>query len=172
MEIQGGIMKEPALEDGITIRYAVPSDHPRIISVMPEWWGGRDLTGMLPKLFLVHFHHTSLVAERDGEFVGFLVGFLSPSRKHEGYIHFVGVHPDFRKKGLGREIYRRFFSICREHGRSLVRSCTSPVNKGSIDFHKKLGFAIDAGDGAVDGVPVTPDYNRPNDPKVLFKKYL
>jgi len=156
----------------VTIRLALPSDHPRIISVMPEWWDGRDLTGMLPRLFLVHFHDTSLVAEKDGEFVGFLVGFLSQSRKDEGYIHFVGVHPDFRKKGLGRELYRRFFRICREHGRSLVRSCTSPVNKGSIVFHGRMGFMTEGGDLRVDGVPVTPDYNRPNDSKVLFAKYL
>ena len=94
-------MSERAPEDGVIIRFALPSDHPKMISVMPNWWDSRDLTAMLPRLFLVHFHDTSLVAEKDGELVGFLVGYISQSSKDEGYIHFVGVHPQFRKKGLG-----------------------------------------------------------------------
>jgi len=165
-------LNERALEDGVTIRFASPSDHPKIVSVMPEWWGGRDLTGMLPRLFLVHFNDTSLVAEKDGEFIGFLVGFLSQSQNDEGYIHFVGVHPNYRNKGLGAALYSRFFRICQEHNRSVVRSCTSPVNEGSVAFHRRMGFTIEAGDSEVDGIPVTRDHNRPNDAKVLFKKHL
>lgn len=156
----------------LSIRFALPSDHPKIVSVMPEWWNGRDLRAMLPRLFLIHFCDTCLVAEKGGEFIGFLVGFLSQSRKNEAYIHFVGVHPGYRKKGLGALLYGRFFRICREEGCSTVRSCTSPINAGSIEFHKKMGFTIEPGDDAVDGIPVTKDYNRPGDPKVLFRKDL
>jgi predicted GNAT superfamily acetyltransferase len=171
-EFWGGTMDENVLREGISIRFALPSDHPKIISVMPEWWDGRDLTSGLQRLFLVHFHDTSLVAEKDGEFIGFLVGFLSQSRRDEGYIHFVGVNPKYRKKGLGAALYNLFFSICQEHSRNVVRSCTSPVNKGSVAFHRKMGFMIEPGDDVVDGIPVTLDYNRPNDPKVLFTRYL
>ena len=46
-----------------------------------EWWGGRDLTAMLPKLFLNHFNDTSFVAENNDRMIGFLIGFLSPSLK-------------------------------------------------------------------------------------------
>jgi hypothetical protein len=53
-----------------------------------------------------------------------------------------------------------------------VKACTSPVNKGSIEFHKKLGFEIAKGDAEIDGIQVTLDYNRPNDPKVLFEKRI
>jgi hypothetical protein len=48
------------------IRKALSSDHPRIMEVMPGWWGGRDLRPMLPRLFLVHFNDTSLIAEDRG----------------------------------------------------------------------------------------------------------
>jgi hypothetical protein len=43
------------------------------------------------------------------------------------------------------------------------------VNKGSIRFHKKIGFTILKGDVEVDGVQVSLDYNHPGDSKVLFE---
>jgi len=127
---------------------------------------------MLPRLFLLHFSDTSLLAEEGERLVGFLVGFLSPSRPEEAYIHFVGIHPDYRGRGLARMLYGRFFETCRTRGRSVVRSCTSPVNRGSIVFHQRMGFQIEPGDGFADGVSVHTDYNRPGDPKVLFMKRL
>jgi L-amino acid N-acyltransferase YncA len=66
-------------------------------------------------------------------------------------------------------LYHRFFKICKEHHRDTIRACTSPVNKGSIAFHKKLGFTISKGNSEVDGIQVSLDYNGPNDDKVLFK---
>ena len=35
-----------------------------------------------------------------------------------------------------------------------------------------MGFDIEPGDGTVDGIPVTMDFLRKDDPKVLFKKKL
>jgi len=46
------------------------------------------------------------------------------------------------------------------------------MNKGSIAFHRKMGFHIERGEGDMDGIPVTRNYNRPDDPKVLFSRYL
>jgi ribosomal protein S18 acetylase RimI-like enzyme len=156
----------------ITIRKAKPSDHASIISALKDWWGGRDLTPMLPKLFLNHFYDTSFVIESRNMMIGFLIGFLSPSIKNEAYVHFMGIHPDFRKKGLGKAVYERFFEICREQNRTIVRACTSPVNTGSIAFHRKIGFQIEPGDDEIDGIPVTRNYNRPDDHKVLFKRHI
>lgn len=129
---------------------------------------------MLPKLFLNHFHDTSFVAQKDGRMIGFLIGFLSPSPKlqNEAYVHFMGVHPDFRKKGIGKTLYERFFEICRAHNRTVVQACTSPVNKGSVEFHERIGFQLDPGNDKIDGFPVTQDYNRPGDHKVRFIKTI
>jgi ribosomal protein S18 acetylase RimI-like enzyme len=158
------------MRKNITIRKAKPSDHASIISALKDWWGGRDLTAMLPRLFLNHFYDTSFVIESRNMMIGFLIGFLSPSIKNEAYVHFMGIHPDFRKKGLGKTVYERFFEICREQKRTIVRACTSPVNTGSIAFHRKIGFQIEPGDDEIDGIPVTRNYNRPDDHKVLFKR--
>jgi len=101
--------------------------------------------------------------------MAFLVGFLSQSKVNEGYIHLVGVHPDNRGMGLGKFLYHRFFQICKASNRDTIRSCTSPVNKGSIEFHRNIGFNILNGNVEVDGIQVSLDYNHPGDPKVLFE---
>lgn len=157
------------LPKDLKIRNCKPADHKKIIAVLTDWWGGRDLTGMLPKLFLIHFNNTSFIVEKQGELIAFLIGFLSPAKPEEGYIHFAGVHPAYRRIGIGEYVYDRFFRICKRNNRHIVRSCTSPVNKGSIEFHKKLGFNISSGNAEIDGIQVTLDYNKPDDPKVLFE---
>ncbi|MBI9086493.1 MAG: GNAT family N-acetyltransferase [Desulfobacterales bacterium] len=160
------------LPRNLALRKSEPADHARIIAVMTDWWGGRDLRSSVPRLFLNHFCDTSFVAEKDGELVAFLVGFLSPARPDEGYIHFAGIHPAYRKIGLGRHLFETFFDLCRKNGRRVVRSCTSPVNRGSVSFHQCIGFSIEPGNSIADGIPVTVDYNRPGDPKVRFVKQL
>ena len=160
------------IENDILIRKAEPADHKKIIAALQNWWGGRDLTTMLPKLFLNHFNDTSFVIEKEDQMIGFLIGFISPALKNETYVHFMGVHPDFRKKGIGTTLYEHFFEICRNHGRNIIRACTSPVNRGSVEFHKRIGFELEPGDDEIDGLPVTSDYNRPGDYKVKFTKLI
>jgi predicted GNAT superfamily acetyltransferase len=111
-----------------------------VIVVLDEWWGGRQMVDMLPRLFFTHFRDTSFVAERDGELAGFLVGFLSQSEPEAAYVHFVGVSPAERGSGLGRELYERFFAVARSHGRRTVSCITSPWNEGSQAFHRAIGF--------------------------------
>ena len=83
------------MEHDIRLRTAAAADYDRIIARLDDWWG-RPVRQALPRLFLDHFHATSFVAERDGDLAGFLVGFMSPSLPDAAYIHFVGVHPQFR----------------------------------------------------------------------------
>jgi len=150
--------------EGIAIRHAQPSDYGRVIQYVNDWWGGREMAAMLPKLFFVHFEGTSFVAERsDGELAGFLIGFLSQTDRREAYVHFVGVAPDLRGSGLGRELYDSFFQSARAHGRTIVRCVTSPLNTDSIAFHEAMGFEVDR---------VAKDYDGPGEDRVLFVKRL
>ncbi|GIN42080.1 hypothetical protein J19TS1_50290 [Heyndrickxia oleronia] len=66
------------------------------------------MSDKLPKLFFDHFTNTSFVVEKVGEIVGFLIGFLSQSHSNEAYIHFLGVHPNYRKYSLEKIIQRMF----------------------------------------------------------------
>lgn len=125
----------------VRIRAAHPSDHARIVAVCDEWWG-RPMTHLLPRLFLDHFHTTSLTAEAGEDLAGFLIGFASPSDPEAAYVHFIAVGPEHRRSGLAGELYRRFTATAREQGRSVVRAITSPSNERSIAFHRSIGFSV------------------------------
>ncbi|WP_100333460.1 GNAT family N-acetyltransferase [Bacillus alkalisoli] len=154
------------------IRFVKSSDYETISLLINEWWGGRNMSDMLPKLFFDHFTNTSFIAEKDGVIVGFLIGFLSQSQPEEAYIHFVGVHPDYRKHQIGKELYHQFFHVVKGNGSNVVRCVTSPVNKVSIAYHTKMGFEIEIGDSKVDGIEVHSNYDGPNQDRVLFIKHL
>ncbi|MFD0697106.1 GNAT family N-acetyltransferase [Paenibacillus sp. GCM10027628] len=144
------------------VRCLQETDYTEIISVLNDWWGGRQMTQLLPRLFFEHFQNTSFVIEHDGKIVSFLVGFISQTHSHEAYIHFVGVHPEFRKNGLARRLYKLFFNKVRGHGCNTVRCITSPVNKNSILFHQRMGFSSS----------IAVDYESPGEDRVLFVKDL
>ncbi|BAC12243.1 hypothetical conserved protein [Oceanobacillus iheyensis HTE831] len=152
------------------IRHIQSSDYYTISPLVNEWWGGRNMSDMLPKLFFNHFNDTSFIVEDDKEVVGFLIGFLSQSKKNTAYIHFVGVHPDYRNQQVARRLYNTFFKMIQQKGRNIVRSVTSPVNKGSIAFHKQMGFAIEEGDKEVDGIEVVSNYDGQGQDRILFMK--
>ena len=131
------------------IRAAEPSDYGRVIDVIDEWWGGREMAAMLPKLFFVHFRDTSFVAEEDGALAGFLCGFRSQTFDDEAYVHFLGIDPARRGAGLGRELYECFFAAVAP--RRVVRAVTSPVNESSVAFHRAIGFEVERVDDDYDG---------------------
>jgi ribosomal protein S18 acetylase RimI-like enzyme len=145
------------------LRHAEPADHARVAAVIDDWWGGRQMRDMLPRLFFTHFRDTSFVAEDDRELAGFLCGFLSQTFPDEAYVHFVGVAPAHRRAGLARELYERFFAAARAQGRATVRCVTSPVNTGSVAFHRRLGFEADA---------EVEDYDGSGESRVLLRKTL
>ncbi len=148
----------------LEIRHAHPSDYGRVIQHLNAWWGGRDMAPMLPKLFFLHFEGTSFVAEDDrGNLVAFLIGFVSQTDPHEAYVHFVGVAPEQRGSGIGRELYERFFETVRAHGCTTVGCVTSPGNTGSISFHQALGFAVDR---------IVEDYDGPGEDRALLVRQL
>lgn len=154
------------------IRRLSSGDYPLVISVVDQWWGGRQMADMLPRLFFEHFADTSFAAERDGRLTGFLVGFISQSRPGEAYIHFAGVEPAERGGGLGRLLYEAFFQVALARDCAVVRAITSPVNRGSIAFHRRMGFELEPGDAEVDGVPVATNYDGRGGDRVRFVRNL
>lgn len=147
-------------------------DYPDIIRVLDDWWGGRPMASLLPRLFFQHFADTSFAIEEEGRVLAFLVGFLSQSRPGEAYIHFVGVDPACRGQGFGRVLYERFFAAAKESGANSVHCVTSPVNRGSIAFHRAMGFDLTPGDGEIDGLPVHADYDGHGGSRVVFVKEI
>jgi ribosomal protein S18 acetylase RimI-like enzyme len=146
----------------IHIRQARPDDYDAIAAVVDDWWG-RPVLGSLPRLFLQFFYRSSLVVDGQDRPDAFLCGILSPSDRERAYIHFVGVAPDARHRGLGRQLYAEFFRLARADGRTVVTAVTAPVNAASIAFHRSLGFTVTG--------PVA-DYHGPGRDLIVFERRL
>ncbi|MEU3192168.1 GNAT family N-acetyltransferase [Streptomyces sp. NPDC006992] len=156
-------MTLPPASGGVATRTARPEDYDAIIAVADAWWG-KPVTGLLHRLHLDHFHGTSLIAEGPGgELTGFVIGFLSPSRADEAYIHFTGVAPAARRTGLARSLYEQFFACARRNERRVVKAITSPQNSRSIAFHTAMGFACSE--------PIA-DYDGPGQDRVVLARRL
>jgi predicted GNAT superfamily acetyltransferase len=127
---------------------------------------------MLQRLFFEHFRSTSFVIDSDGELQAFVLAFQSQSEPSVVYIHFVGVNPQCRTQGYGRKLYAHLSNVAYSLDCTELRCITSPANKGSIAFHQRMGFELLAGNGEVNGVPVTLDHGGEGQHRVLFRKML
>ncbi len=156
----------------MNIRPISERDHTPIIAVVDQWWGGRQMAGLLLRLFFTHFQGTSFTIEEGGQIIAFLIGFVSQTDSRQAYIHFVGIHPDHRQHGLGKQLYELFFETVRARGCHSVRCITAPINSGSIAFHRRMGFQIEKSDREQDGVSFTADYDGPGHDRLLFVKTL
>lgn len=156
----------------MSIRHIEEFDYSNIISVLDEWWGGRHMSDMLPRLFFKHFKNTSFIIEEDNSIVAFLIGFISQTYPNKAYVHFLGIHPEHRKKGFGRQLYQAFFDTVRTLGCDTAHLVTSPINKNSIAFHTRIGFQIEEGNSNVDGISTHKDYDGPGEDRVLFVKRI
>ena len=159
------------MTDVLRFRRPTPDDHPRLDSVIDEWWGGRRLRHLLPRLWLEHFAGTSWIVEAaDDRIVGFLVGFIGQDDPTTAYVHMIASDPNRRRRGLGRELYGRFFDDARTRGATRVRAVTWPGNRQSIAFHRAIGFAVDDGPGTqtIYGTPAHPDHDGEGEDRVVF----
>ncbi len=135
------------------IRGITKADWDHIVSVLDRWWGGpsRDLAH--PILFY-ELGQLGMVAEDGGAVIGFLLGFLAeptgataaadPAGPAErtAYIHLVGIHPDHRRRGVGKLLYEAFLEQSERRGATRAKAITNVGNEGSVDFHRALGFEV------------------------------
>ena len=154
MEIEGDFLMET--------RNILVEDYYKVIEVIDDWWGGRPMTHLLPRLFFEHFQSTSYVIEHDNELVAFIIGFISQTNPQEAYIHFVGVSPQYRSLGYANDLYQLFFNQVRQLGCNKVRCITTPINTGSVAFHEKMGFTVQ----------LVKDYAGDGQDRILFSKQL
>lgn len=156
-------------------RRPVETDHARLVGQVDEWWSGRKLHQLLPRLWLQHFTGTSWVLEDSrGSLIGFLVGFISPDHPDQAYVHMVATSPNHRGAGLGRALYERFFEDVKARGVRRVTAITWPGNRISVGFHRALGFTPFDGPGTqrLYGTPAYPDYDAEGDDRVVFSREL
>jgi ribosomal protein S18 acetylase RimI-like enzyme len=145
----------------LTIRGITKEDFDHIVTVLDRWWGGPSGERAHP-VFFYELGQGALIAELEGTLVGFLLGFVAPTDPPTGYVHLVGIHPEFRRQGVGNQLYERFFERCRDGGARRLKAITTVGNDGSIHFHQALGFEAQE----------VPDYAGNGRARVVFTKEL
>jgi len=147
-------------------------DFDRVVEVIDHWWGGPISTFAHP-IFFYELGGAALVVEEGSLMIGFLLGFVvsgtgaaQPGRGGVevpcGYVHLVGIHPDFRRRGVGRLLYDRFTRDCRDARCVSMKAITTPGYEGSIRFHIALGWDVQEVD----------DYAGPGRRRIVFTKRL
>ena len=167
-------MSAPGL-DTLTFRRPDETDYTRIIEVVDEWWGGRKVRALLPRLWFQHFTGTSWIAEApDRRLAGFVVAFISQDDPTTGYAHMIATDPNWRRTRIGRRLYERVFDDLRSRGVSRMQVVTWPADRASVAFHQALGFRIDDGPGTqrLYGTPAYPDYDGYGEERVVFSRRI
>lgn len=52
------------------LRHVEVKDYVPLIQIIDQWWGGRPMANLLPRLFFEHFQPTSFVLEKHAELQG------------------------------------------------------------------------------------------------------
>ncbi|RYY16644.1 MAG: N-acetyltransferase [Chitinophagaceae bacterium] len=99
------------------------------------------------KLKEVLSNSRAFVGEVDGSIVGmaFLVSNGNPTTIYPAewsYIRMVGVHPDFRGKGIGKKLTCMCIDNAREKGEKIIGLHTSEVMDNARHIYESLGFTV------------------------------
>jgi len=143
-------------------RRITKADFDRIVEVIDHWWGGPIGTFAHPIFFYELGKHALIAEDEDAGMIGFLLGFVADEPVRTGYVHLVGIHPDFRRRGVGRLLYKTFIDECRSAGCQRMKAITTLGNEGSIRFHVALDWQA---------TEVT-DYAGPNRTRLVFSRDL
>jgi len=84
-----------------------------------------------------------LVADVDGEVVGFALGTIIDKRKSSwryGYLIWLGVDPRFQDQGLAYRMFRQFHSLVSDAGARIIMVDTEADNYPALRFFTKCGF--------------------------------
>jgi GNAT superfamily N-acetyltransferase len=116
------------------------ADFDQIVSVIDRWWGG-PTSALAHPIFFYELGQLARVVEFDRHMVGFLFGIVAPDGP-VGYVHLVGIHPDFRRRGVARLLYSAFEADCKKAGAKRLKAITNVGNEGSVRFHDALGWSV------------------------------
>jgi GNAT superfamily N-acetyltransferase len=150
---------ETTLETTITTRPLTKADYDHIVRVIDKWWGG-PTSALAHPVYFYELGEKAMVAESEGGVVGFLFGFIAPNMT--GYVHLVGIDPEWRRKHVGTLLYRDFENVCRAAGCTKLKAITTIGNDGSVRFHEALSWQAEE----------ASDYAGPGRTRVVFSKPL
>jgi len=121
----------------IAIRHAKPTDLPHVCEIErlsfehpypPSYI--HALASLSPDTFLV--------AEKDGQLVGYAAALLEG--RGLGHIFSIAVLRKHRRKGVGTNLVNRMIEILKKHGASSIRLEVRRKNRRAQKLYEKLGF--------------------------------
>ncbi len=136
------------------------ADYDYIVRVIDKWWKG-PTSALAHPMFFYELGDAAMVVETDGRLVGFLLGFITPN-KHCGYVHLVGIDPEYRRMHVGSHLYHAFEKLCRDSGCLQMKAITTAGNTGSVRFHEALDWKVET----------VADYAGPGRDRVVFSKVV
>ena len=92
--------------DGITLRRPTVDDGARLHALVRECKPLDENSVYCNLLQCTHFADTCVVAEKQGQLVGFVTGYRKPGEPHVYFLWQVGVSAAGRGHGLGRRMIR------------------------------------------------------------------
>ena len=139
-----------------------------------DWRDDRGSRGGASRVWIRHFGGTSWLAEasRDRRPLGLLLGFRSAERVGEAVIQLVAVDPEFRRRGIGRDLVEQFAAQLAGAGATLATGACRPDDRVALTFFEALGFAPQAGPGSsrIYGVPAFADWDGAGEDRVLMAR--
>ncbi len=101
-----------------------------------------------------HFAETCIIAERDGQIVGWISGHIPPETPQSLFVWQVAVHPDARGLGLGKRMLRELVARPSCRGTRVLETTITRSNDSSWGLFRS--FAHDMGGELSDA----PHYDR------------
>lgn len=113
---------------------------------LEEWYGREELLAELDRA-----GSTVLVADRDGDVVGFAHAVWNAAGS-EGTLLRVYVHPDHRGEGLGRRLVEAATDALLDRGVERVTAMALAANEAGDAFYRAVGFEpVDQGTTTIAG---------------------
>ncbi|RKD93558.1 GNAT family acetyltransferase [Halopiger aswanensis] len=116
-------------------------DADTVDETIDEWYGDDALEMALSKAGTAF-----LVAETDGEVVGFTHGVVT---EDEGDVLRMAVHPDYQNEGIGTALHERLCEDLQDFNMERMRAIDLASNEGGREFYERQGFER-TGEGTVE----------------------
>jgi ribosomal-protein-alanine N-acetyltransferase len=128
-------------------------------------WSEKEYRAMLAGAAGEGLRRCLLVAEHDGELVGFAVGkVIGVGESAQAELESVAVGGGTRRLGVGKALCEAVFAWCRKEGTSEVELEVRSANIAALALYAKLGFTVQ---GVRNGY-----YRDPSDDAVLMRLEL
>jgi len=152
------------------ISLCTKADFDQILRDIADFWGDERTRAVHHPMFLYEFGNSAYVMKEGELVVGYLFGMLS-QMADVAYVHLLGVRRSHQRQGIARRLYEHFIDFAKENGCEEIKSITTPTNKVSVAFHRRMGMKL-LGEQGDEGVPVIKNYSGPGIHRVIFHKQI